>query len=288
MLYKNEVTKRIKLVGIFFAAIWLFIILNSIEMPKDNDSVEKINPIAGIATLFFFFAMGALFYIRSKFVEFSSYWKYNTDNRLVAYVILGLYMIKMEREDSKSQFRFLKIILNKRFKSNQLDEVIKDNLNAPLPITEVLNWFKKKGGEKEAIEILDFLADLAFYNDNVNRREMSFLMHCGVTLGVDSQTVKSIFSIREQQRRKREEQKRKNTQTTQHKGKNYYKNKYLSVLGLSGNSSFDEVKKAYRQLARKLHPDRFNRKSEEEQQAAHERFTEINLAYDKLKQIMTV
>ena len=50
-----------------------------------------------------------------------------------------------------------------------------------------------------------------------------------------------------------------------------------SVLGVPRNASSDEVKKAYRNLARRYHPDR----NDGDEQAA-ERFREIAEAYETL------
>jgi DnaJ-domain-containing protein 1/uncharacterized membrane protein SirB2 len=286
MYHKRRANLFFIIAGVIMAIIWLgFVFAGTENEEVGGKQVERVTPLVGVATLFFFFAIGLLFYIRSKVLTFNSSWSYNAHHRLEAYAILGLYMIKMERQDSQAQFVFFKQTLANRFKSNYIDDVISDYLRGELPVTEVLEWFRQKGNEKEFINILDLLADLAFYNDEVNRQEMSFMLNAGRILGVNQQTIKSIFSIREQRRRKREEERRQ-SQAAPKKGVNYYRNKYLSVLGLNASSNFDEVKKAFRDLARKLHPDRFNRESEEEQKVAHERFTEINLAYEKLKEMM--
>jgi molecular chaperone DnaJ len=56
------------------------------------------------------------------------------------------------------------------------------------------------------------------------------------------------------------------------------KRDYYDVLGVSRNASADELKKAYRSLAKKLHPDQNPGDKEAEQ-----RFKELNEAYDALK-----
>jgi len=54
------------------------------------------------------------------------------------------------------------------------------------------------------------------------------------------------------------------------------------VLGVSRTASQDEIKKAYRKLSLKYHPDRQGNKSEVEKKAAAEKMAEINSAYDVL------
>lgn len=54
---------------------------------------------------------------------------------------------------------------------------------------------------------------------------------------------------------------------------------YYQILGISKNASLDEIKKAYKKLALKYHPDR---NSEENKEAAQKKFVEINEAYEVL------
>lgn len=54
------------------------------------------------------------------------------------------------------------------------------------------------------------------------------------------------------------------------------KKDYYEILGISRNATLEEIKKAYRRLARKYHPD-FNKEP-----GAEEKFKEINQAYQVL------
>ena len=55
-------------------------------------------------------------------------------------------------------------------------------------------------------------------------------------------------------------------------------NDYYEILGVQRNSSDDDIKKAYRKLAMKYHPDR-----NKGDKSAEAKFKEINEAYETLK-----
>ena len=59
--------------------------------------------------------------------------------------------------------------------------------------------------------------------------------------------------------------------------------KALQTLGLKRNFTEQELKKAYRQLITKYHPDKFESKSEREKKAAEESSKEINVAKEYLE-----
>jgi len=57
---------------------------------------------------------------------------------------------------------------------------------------------------------------------------------------------------------------------------------YYEKLGLQDNASYDEVKKAYKKMAIKYHPDKQSNKSNEEKVDAEKKFKEIAEAYEIL------
>ena len=55
------------------------------------------------------------------------------------------------------------------------------------------------------------------------------------------------------------------------------------VLGVSQDASEEEIKKAYRKLAKKYHPDTVANLGEEIKKKATEKFRAVNEAYEELK-----
>lgn len=60
------------------------------------------------------------------------------------------------------------------------------------------------------------------------------------------------------------------------------KKDYYDLLGVEKTASEAEIKKAYRKLAMKYHPDRFSNATETEKKEAEEKFKELNEAYQVL------
>ncbi|MGL5088048.1 MAG: DnaJ domain-containing protein [Cetobacterium sp.] len=62
------------------------------------------------------------------------------------------------------------------------------------------------------------------------------------------------------------------------------KSKYYNVLGVQEGVTPEELKKAYRELAKKHHPDRYANATQETRDMHEKKFKEINEAYEKLQQ----
>lgn len=68
-----------------------------------------------------------------------------------------------------------------------------------------------------------------------------------------------------------------------HPGYVVNKDKYYAELGVSKDASPEEIKKAYRGMARKYHPDKANNLDEATRNKYEAKFKQINEAYENLK-----
>jgi len=55
------------------------------------------------------------------------------------------------------------------------------------------------------------------------------------------------------------------------------------ILGIDPSATDEEVKRAYREMAKKNHPDLVSNLGEEVRQAAEKKFQEVNAAYESIK-----
>jgi DnaJ like chaperone protein len=55
------------------------------------------------------------------------------------------------------------------------------------------------------------------------------------------------------------------------------------VLEITKNASVDEIKKAYRSMAKKYHPDKVIHLGKEHQQGAEEKFRQVQAAYEQIQ-----
>lgn len=268
------------------------------EYPKKDEGVHWV--VLLFAILFASFVVGGFFYaILKDFVidtvikgaPFSKRFKFTSKNLRLAYKIIGCHVVVAETGDRRDQYMFLISYLKRRFpdaESLNLKEI--PNLHLIYPeIPKVINWLNGHLDEEHKLQFIDYMADLAFFNEKLNRREMRLIYYAGKIFGLTQHEVKSILSIRQKfyhDKRKREQEQRQK-QTVKRRPSVNLKKQALQILGLSPSvNSLNEVKKGYRNLAKKHHPDRFHNESKQEKEKAHERFTEINTAYEYLSQVL--
>jgi DnaJ like chaperone protein len=110
------------------------------------------------------------------------------------------------------------------------------------------------------LQLMHFLFGIAQSDGKLPDSELKLIAHIAVNLGVSSQDYESIKAM-------------------------FIKNADYAykILEIDPQASDEEVKKAYREMAKKYHPDKVNYLGDDFQQAAKEKFQKVNEAYEEIK-----
>lgn len=141
----------------------------------------------------------------------------------------------------------------------QLRDILKQNYNI-YQVSEIIN---RNVDYDSKIEILHILYGIAEADGEVSDSEIQLIRQIAYNIGINIADAESIF----------------NTVTNNSSSlDDAYK-----ILGIAPQSTEDEIKKAYRSLVLKYHPDRVAELGEEVQKNAEARFRKVQEAYDKIK-----
>ena len=128
------------------------------------------------------------------------------------------------------------------------------------------------------LQLLTFLAEIARADGRITADEVSALKEVAQVMGLSEQDVESVLamgSFHHHDYQNRQNGGRASTETPAQQLANAYK-----VLGIAPTATNNEVKKAYRQMALKHHPDKVATLGEDVKRAAEKKFKEINEAKD--------
>lgn len=213
--------------------------------------------------------------------EFPENLKYTSDNLLKAYISLSGLLIRINPEESNSKFYYSVGYFNKKFPNSDLDFkfLLRFSLRYPIKSNMVCNWINiHLTKDVYKLQIIYFLTGLAMVDGSIKGTEYKLLVNLVDRLGLKYSEFQSIVAMYLKSANRDKESSENNTQKI-----DYEKKKSLKILGLKDGASFDEVKKAYRGLVMKYHPDKFEKEGVDQVEIAKNRFLIIQKAYEYLE-----
>lgn len=177
--------------------------------------------------------------------------------------VLATAIMKADGLMKRSELNYVKEFLKKNFGEAATLEalkMIKELSQQEIPLTEVCNQIRINMDAASRIQLLYFLFGIAKADSSVCDAEIRLLENIAFQLGIDQTTFQSIKSM-------------------------YYDDldSAYRTLGIDRNASDADIKKAYRKMAVENHPDKVSHLGDDIRKAAEEKFTLINLAYEKIK-----
>lgn len=148
------------------------------------------------------------------------------------------------------------------------------SLKHVLKMNELERWANKHFSKQLKIQLLNFLAYIAIADGALVPEEREFLLVLMQKLELTISDFETQYRIHiEKEYAKPKEQVYVSSLE-----------KYYRILGLTVESSKEEVKAAYRALVKITHPDRFMHESEEVQNSMKTKFQELQNAYEAIMQ----
>lgn len=179
-------------------------------------------------------------------------------------LILCASLMKADGKVLRSELDYVKKFIVSQFGSKYADQRLKllqQILKQDYDIKPVCYQIKMHLDYASRLELLHLLYGLALSDKNLHSTEQSFINSIAGYLGInsaDQQSIRAMF-VRD-------------------------KSAAYKILEIPENASIDDIKKAYRKMAKKYHPDKLHHLGPDFQKDAQEKFKKINDAYEVLKE----
>ncbi|MDD3875672.1 MAG: TerB family tellurite resistance protein [Bacteroidales bacterium] len=181
-------------------------------------------------------------------------------------IILSAAIMKADDKVMKSELEYVKrfFLHNFGLENTQkmmlyLKEIQKAHINLPA-VCEQIDTYMDYSAK---LQLLHFLFGIAGADNNIDKSEENLINEISNRLNIKSADFSSI----------------KNMFITA--GDNL--EQAYKILEIKNDASIEEIKKAYRRMAVKYHPDKVIHLGEKYQKAATEKFQQVNNAYEKIK-----
>ena len=180
-----------------------------------------------------------------------------------ALLVLCAAVMKADNRLMKTELEYVKKFFTQQFGAaitQQRMLLLREILKQEIPVHEVCQQIKMNVDSSSRLQLLHLLFGIAAADGQVNKEEQSLLALIALLLGINERDYVSLQSMFVKD------------------GDAAYK-----ILEIEKSSGDDEVKKAYRRMAMKYHPDKVHHLGPEYQKDAQEKFKKINEAYEVIK-----
>lgn len=182
---------------------------------------------------------------------------------LVSLLVLSSAVMKADKRVMKSELDYVKRFISENFgidAANEYSILLRDILKQEVDIEAVCAQIKTNVNSPTRLQLLHFLTGIAQSDGMVSSGELAILRRIAAALQIPFRDSESIFAMFD-------------------KGIDAA----YQVLEVEKNATDDEVKKAYKRMALKHHPDKVSQLGPDVQNAAEEKFKSVSQAYEKIK-----
>jgi DnaJ like chaperone protein len=182
---------------------------------------------------------------------------------VMSLLVLSAAVMKSDAKVMRSELEYVKSFLERQFgaaQAKQLLPVLQEVLKKDIPLREVCMQIRRYMPEAQRLQLLHYLFGIGKADGDVSAAELKTIEQIANYLGVNTADFTSVKAM-------------------------YFRDELsdYKILEIESGASDDELKKAYRRMAVKYHPDKVADLGEEAQKTAKEKFQKVQEAYENIK-----
>ena len=181
----------------------------------------------------------------------------------VSLLVLSAAVMKSDGKTLKSELDYVKRFLSQQFGEQNAQQqilILQKILKQDIPLHDVCMQIKQYMPHSERLQIIHYLFGISKADGHVHELELQTIQTIANYLGVSAADFNSLKAM-------------------------YFKdtNSDYLILEITPSATEEEIKKAYRKMAVKFHPDKVAALGDEVQKAANEKFQKVQGAYENIK-----
>ncbi len=187
----------------------------------------------------------------------------NVGDFAASLLVLSAAVMKSDGKVLKSELDFIKRFLSNQFGEQNAQQqilLLQQILKQDIPLHDVCIQIKQYMPHSERLQIIHYLFGISKADGHVHELELQTIHTIANYLGVSAADFNSLKAM-------------------------YFKdvNSDFLILEITSSATNEEIKKAYRKMAVKFHPDKVAALGEDVQKAANEKFQKVQNAYENIK-----
>lgn len=182
---------------------------------------------------------------------------------IMSLLVLTAAVMKADGKVTKSELDYVKKFMVQNFGTASAQEGVKmlrDILKQSIPVNEVCRQIQMNMNYSARLQLLHFLFGIAQADGHVDETERKVIENIGMQMGIGRSDFESIQAM-------------------------FVRNidADYKILEIEPGASNEELKKAYRRMAMKYHPDKVSHLGNDFQKAAKDKFQQLSHAYENIK-----
>ncbi len=182
---------------------------------------------------------------------------------IVSLLVLFGAVMKADKQMLKSELDYVKLFLSKQFSANQVRDfmtLFKDIVKQDYPLRDVCRQIVRSMDHSSRLELIHVLFGLSKADGHVHPDEVKVIQTIARYLNINAHDFDSIKAM-------------------------FFRDTLsdYTILEVKITASDHEVKKAYRKMATKYHPDKVAHLGDDLKHLAEEKFKAVNDAYQNIK-----